>query len=101
MPVYFIANTKIKDIELLNDYITGAGDSLADFQGWELLVMDNDSEVMEGNTGGERTVVLKFDSKKNFSRWYNSEKYQAVIGKRFAATEGGMGVLAKGFEMPA
>jgi uncharacterized protein (DUF1330 family) len=32
--------------------------------------------------------VLKFDSTEAAKAWYNSEEYQAVVGKRLAASEG-------------
>lgn len=101
MSCYFIVNTQVKDMDLLNEYISGAVDTLGPFPTCELVVMDDECETIEGTPLGSRTVILKFDSKDDFHRWYKSDAYQAVIDKRFKATEGGFGVLAHGFAMPS
>jgi uncharacterized protein (DUF1330 family) len=33
-------------------------------------------------------VVIKFETAEQAKGWYNSDGYQAVVGKRLAATEG-------------
>jgi uncharacterized protein (DUF1330 family) len=94
MPAYFVVNTAIKDMDLLNEYQSGAGASMG-LVPIKPLAVDNDSEVLEGG-GGRRTVILEFASKEDFRTWYESPEYQAVIGKRLAATDG-IAVLANGF----
>ncbi|MFN0026679.1 MAG: DUF1330 domain-containing protein [Acidimicrobiales bacterium] len=94
MSAYFVVNCTIKDQALLEEYIAGAGASLGVVP-LELCAMDNESEVIEGTPAGSRTVLLKFASKEDFRKWYDSPEYQAVIGKRFAATEG-FGILVNG-----
>ncbi len=94
MSAYFVVNCAITDQTLLDEYIAGAGASLGVVP-LELGAMDNESEVIEGTPAGSRTVILKFASKDDFRTWYNSPEYQAVIGKRFAATEG-FGILVNG-----
>src|SRR4051794_19994847 len=101
MSCYFIVNTKVKDVDLLNEYVSGAVDTLGPFPTCELVVMDNECDTIEGTPPGSRTVIVKFDSKDEFHRWYKSDAYQAIIGKRFNATEGGFGLLAHAFEMPS
>lgn len=87
MSAYFVVNCSIKDQALLDEYIQGAT-SAPPTVPVELLAMDNNSEVVEGTPAGSRTVLLKFASKDDLRTWYNSPGYQAVIGKRLAATEG-------------
>jgi uncharacterized protein (DUF1330 family) len=81
-------------MDLLNEYVAGAGASL-NVVPLKLLAMDNDSETVEGSPAGSRTVVLEFESKEDFHKWYNSAEYQAVIGKRLEATDG-FAVLVNG-----
>ena len=95
MPVYFVVNAAIKDMALLNDYVQAAGAS-AGVVPIKVLAMDNECEVVEGTPAGSRTVILEFESKDDFRTWYGSPEYQAVVGKRFAATDG-FAVLAEGF----
>ena len=94
MASYFIVNCTINNMDILNEYMAAAGASLGVVP-LKLLAMDNESETIEGTPAGSRTVVLEFESKSDFQKWYDSPEYQAAIGKRFAATEG-FGVLVQG-----
>jgi uncharacterized protein (DUF1330 family) len=94
MSALFIVNCTIKNMDLLNDYVAGAGASLGVVP-LQLLAMDNESETVEGSPAGSRTVVLQFESKEDFHTWYDSPEYQAVIGKRLEATDG-FAVLVNG-----
>ena len=94
MSAYFVVNCSIKDMDLLNEYIQGARSGGAPVP-LKLLAMDNECETVEGTPAGPRTVIVEFESKDDFRTWYNSAEYQAVIGKRFAATEG-FALLAEG-----
>ena len=94
MSALFIVNCTIKNMDLLNDYVAGAGASLGVVP-LQLLAMDNESETVEGSPAGSRTVVLQFESKEDFHTWYESPEYQAVIGKRLEATHG-FAVLVNG-----
>jgi uncharacterized protein (DUF1330 family) len=87
MSAYFVVNCTIKNMDILNTYIEGAGASLGVVP-LKLLAMDNESETIEGTPAGSRTVILEFESKDDFRTWYNSPEYQAVLGQRLEATEG-------------
>lgn len=87
MPAYFVVNCSIKDQAMLKEYVKAVPASMG-IVPIKLLAMDNESETVEGEPAGSRTVLLEFASKDDFRRWYDSPEYQAVIGKRFAATEG-------------
>lgn len=51
-------------------------------------MFDAAAETMEGNPPGPQTIVLKFEDTAAVKAWYESENYQAIIGKRLEATEG-------------
>ena len=56
--------------------------------GGELVAFDVAAETIEGAPPGPQTVIIKFESKEAAKTWYQSEEYQAVVGKRLAATAG-------------
>jgi uncharacterized protein (DUF1330 family) len=86
MPAYFIVNATITDAALLDEYVKAAGATLGEHK-IKPLVVTNDATVVEGQAG-ERVVVLEFPDRAAVDAWYNSESYQAILGKRLAATKG-------------
>ena len=87
MAAYFIAQYQVNDPDLYREYQGGAGPTIQ-AHGAELVAFDVAAETIEGTAPGAQTVVLKFESVEAAKAWYNSEEYQAVVGKRLAATEG-------------
>ena len=87
MAAYFIAQYVVNDPALYREYQGGAGPTIA-AHGAELVSFDVAAETIEGTPPGPQTVVIKFESTEAAKAWYNSEEYQAVVGKRLAATEG-------------
>ena len=87
MAAYFIAQYVVNDPKLYGEYQQGAGPPLA-AHGGELVSFDVASEAVEGKPPGLQTVILKFESVEKAKAWYNSAEYQAVVGKRLAATDG-------------
>jgi uncharacterized protein (DUF1330 family) len=87
MAAYFIAQYTVNDPHLYAEYSAGAGPTLAKY-GAELVAFDVAAESIEGTSPGPQTVVIKFDDTAKAKAWYNSDDYQAVVGKRLAATEG-------------
>ena len=87
MSAFFIAQYVVKDPSLYQEYQAGAGPTLAKYGG-ELVAFDVAAETVEGQPPGPQTVIIKFESTEQAKTWYNSEDYQAVVGKRLAATEG-------------
>ena len=87
MAAYFIAQYTVNDPELYAEYSAGAGPTLAK-HGAELVSFDVAAETIEGTAPGPQTVVIKFEDAEKAKAWYNSDDYQAVVGKRLAATEG-------------
>jgi uncharacterized protein (DUF1330 family) len=87
MAAYFIAQYVVQDGELYREYQGGAGATIA-AHGGELVAFDVAAETIEGTPPGPQTVIIKFESTEAAKGWYNSEEYQAVVGKRLAATDG-------------
>ena len=97
---YLIVNYEITDPDLYKEYQKGAGPALMG-QGAELVVFDAKSKQVEGEGAGHQTVVLKFASREEAEKVYNSEQYQAVVGKRLGASTKHFAVLADEFVMRA
>ena len=87
MAAYFIAQYVVKNPKLYREYQAGAGPTIQ-ASGGELVAFDVASETIEGTPPGPQTVILKFASREAAKAWYQSPAYQAVVGKRLAATEG-------------
>ena len=95
-PAYLIVNYKVENPELYGEYQQGAGPALKIGQECELLAFDPQSQVLEGDTAGHQTIVLKFESAEKAKELYNSGDYQAVVGKRLEATSSHFAVLING-----
>lgn len=87
MAAYFIAQYKVTDPALYGEYQAGAGPTLQ-AHGAELVAFDVAASTIEGTPPGPQTVIIKFESAAAARGWYESSDYQAVVGKRLAASEG-------------
>ena len=87
MSTYFVVNSTIDDPELLDEYLQAAGATLG-IVPLKLLAVDVACTPVEGEAPGPRTVILEFENEDDFRTWYDSPEYQAIVGKRLAATEG-------------
>lgn len=98
MAAYIIASYKVTNPEPFQAYPPAATPTLI-AHGAEILAVDLDSEVVEGQPYPV-TVVLKFASKEAARAWYHSPEYQEALPLRLDNTEGSM-VLVNGFIPPA
>jgi uncharacterized protein (DUF1330 family) len=87
MPAYFIAQYVVKNPKLYREYQAGAAPTIQK-SGGEVVAFDVAAETVEGTPPGPQTVIVKFESSEAAKAWYRSPEYQAVVGKRLAATEG-------------
>jgi len=87
MAAYFIAQYEVTNPTLYAEYQQGAGPTLA-AHGAELVAFDVAAAPVEGTAPGAQTVIIKFESTEAANAWYNSDEYQAVVGKRLEATSG-------------
>lgn len=99
MAAYFIAQYVVNDPKLYREYQTGAGATIQ-AAGGELVAFDVAAETIEGTPPGPQTVIVKFASTEAAKAWYRSPEYQAVVGKRLAATTG-FAIIAQSMNMRA
>ncbi len=93
MAGYFVANYTITNQAEYKQYLAAVGPSL-EAHGAETIIVDRDSELLEGSAG-QVTVVLRFATRAAAKAWYESPEYQAIRHLRVDNTEG-IGVIAEG-----
>ena len=93
MAGYFIANYTITNQAGYKEYLAAVGPILT-AHGAENIVIDRDSELLEGSAR-QVTVVLRFTTKAAAKAWYESPEYRAIRHLRTDNTEG-IGVIAEG-----
>jgi uncharacterized protein (DUF1330 family) len=96
MSYFFIVRINITDPSEYEKYLARAGEIFKRFNG-EYLVVDDNPLVLEGNWDCARTVLIRFDSRKDFWDWYYSEDYQQILKYRLEAAECNA-ILAKGLD---
>ena len=87
MAAYFIAQYVVHDPTLYREYQVAAGPTIQ-ASGGEVVAFDVAAETIEGTPPGPQTVIVRFESPEAARAWYQSPAYQAVVGKRLAATTG-------------
>lgn len=85
MPFYFIANIKLTDESGYKKYVEKSGEIFSKYNG-EYLAVDNNPEVLEGNWQFSRIVIIKFETKSDFQKWYNSTEYQEILKYRLSSS---------------
>ena len=93
MAGYFVANYTITNQAEYKEYVAAVGPIL-EAHGAENIVIDRDSELLEGSAG-QVSVVLRFATKSAAEAWYQSPEYQAIKHLRTDNTEG-IAVIAEG-----
>jgi uncharacterized protein (DUF1330 family) len=94
MSVYVIAQGKIENRELLDQYGAKVGPTIKSHQG-RIIAFDEEPEVVEGPLEHPRTVILEFPSITAFHAWYDSPEYQTILPLRLKSTPGTL-IVAKG-----
>ena len=87
MPVYAIAQGRIENREMLNEYVAKVIPTI-ESGGGRILGFDESPEVVEGELEHPRTVILEFPSREAFRAWYESADYQAILPLRLESTPG-------------
>jgi uncharacterized protein (DUF1330 family) len=85
MPVYLVAQLNIHDRETYAKYGSAFMDIFIPYDG-KLLSVEEAPEVLEGEWGYTRTVLLEFPSEEQAHAWYGSADYQAIAQHRRAAS---------------
>jgi len=87
MPVYIVAQGRIENREMLNEYVAKVIPTIQ-AGGGRILGFDESPEVIEGDVEYPRTVILEFPSREGFRAWYDSADYQAILPLRLQSTPG-------------
>ncbi len=86
MSCYFIAQIDIHDEAEYAAYLAGYDEVFDRYQG-EVLAVDDDVVVLEGEWPFSRTVLIRFPDGAALDDWYHSHEYQALARhRRNAAT---------------
>jgi uncharacterized protein (DUF1330 family) len=87
MSVYVIAQGRIEDREMLDQYVSKVIPTIT-AAGGRILGFDETPEVVEGEVEHPRTVILEFESNEAFRAWYDSPGYQEILPLRLDSTPG-------------
>lgn len=99
MPVYAVVHGRVEDRAKLDEYVRKIPPTFAGYK-LRILAVDEAPEVIEGEVDYPRTVVIEFESKEAFHKWYQSPEYQKILPLRLDAGPGTF-VLAEGFAPPS
>ena len=92
MPVYLVAQLNIHDRATYAKYGSAFMDVFNPYGG-KLLSVEEEPEVLEGEWGYTRTVLLEFPSEALAHAWYGSVDYQAIAQHRRAASTANVVVI--------
>lgn len=92
MPAYFLVNITVRDPAKFEAYRQAVPPVIAKYGG-RYLVRGGAVEVLEGDPGLARVVVLEFPDADAARAFYASEDYAPLLALRLAATEGSMALV--------
>lgn len=86
MKHYFVAQIKIHNPEEYEKYLEKFDDIFSMFKG-KYLAIDESPTLLEGEWDYTKSVLIKFNSKKDFEDWYYSKDYQTILKHRLKASK--------------
>ena len=86
MSVYFMANIRISNPIDYKKYLDRSEEVFAKYNG-NYLAVDNLPEVIEGEWTYSRAVLICFESREDFEKWYRSDDYQEILQYRCSAAD--------------
>lgn len=86
MSAYVIIHATIKDPEKVQEYAAIAGPTVA-AAGGEFVSAGQVAEVMAGQHGYDKAIVIRFPDKQTAQNWYKSEAYQKSVPIREQAMD--------------
>lgn len=89
---YAIFTEEIRDQKTYQGYVQKVVPTIRN-AGGQLIVVDDNVAVLEGQWHGTRTVVIEFESVDAARNWYNSAEYQAIINERHVSTKANAVIL--------
>lgn len=85
MKYYFVAQIKIHNQEEYQKYLDRANEVFSGYRG-RYLAVDNSPVQIEGKWDYTKSVIIEFQSKKDFEDWYYSNEYQEILKHRLGAS---------------
>jgi uncharacterized protein (DUF1330 family) len=89
---YIVGHIDIHDMETYRDYMARVPAQIA-AAGGEYLVRGGDSEVLEGEFPGARSVVIRFPDRAAALAFYHSDAYAEIRAIRQAASTGALMIV--------
>jgi uncharacterized protein (DUF1330 family) len=94
MNSYFIAQIEIHDWNEYELYLKGFDRIFCKFKG-EVVAVDDNPTVLEGNWPYTRIVIIRFPSRAEAMQWYESSDYQQLVKHRHKASKADI-IIAEG-----
>ena len=92
---YLIGQITITNLDAYAAYASQVPQTIAAFGG-KYLVRGCHASQVEGQSQGERNVVIEFPSRADAEAWYASEAYQSILHHRLNNATGSL-VLVDGY----
>lgn len=86
MNYYFVAQIKIHNPDEYDKYLENFDDIFSKYNG-EYLAIDESPVILEGEWDYTKSVIVKFNSRKEFEDWYYSGDYQNILKYRLKAAK--------------
>jgi uncharacterized protein (DUF1330 family) len=83
---YFVAQIRIDNPKEYKKYLDKFDDIFSRYKG-EYLAIDESPTLLEGDWNYTKSVLIKFNSKKDFENWYYSDAYQKILKHRLNASK--------------
>ena len=93
MSSYFVALINIHDTALYDQYLAGFDAVFERYEG-QVVAVDDEPRVLEGDWPAGRTVLVKFPDDKALLRWYESSEYQDIARYRKNASVGSVAIVS-------
>ncbi len=84
MKYYFIAQIRIHNPSEYDRYLEHFDEIFSKYKG-EYLAIDESPTLLEGKWDYTKSVLVQFNSKKDFEEWYYSDEYQKILRHRLNA----------------
>jgi uncharacterized protein (DUF1330 family) len=96
MTHYFVAQIRVDNPVIYDKYLEKFDEIFSQYKG-EYVAIDESPVLLEGNWSYTKSVLIKFNSEKEFKDWYYSADYQEILKYRLAAAKCDT-ILIKGLE---
>lgn len=92
MPAYALAQIDVQDESAYEAYKSAVPATINQYGG-RYVVRGAQPEVLSGELEYPRVVIIEFASVERARQWYHSPEYQAIAGRRTAASRGLLMIL--------